>query len=146
MRLSFDISSHLGGHLESIRDLDQRKGFLKWITCAWDAMMKKETPINTSNLNFGSYDMMIIGTPVWAGNMTPAIRTFINKMPLGSSNVALFASCGRDTGCSLDEMSEILSRKGYKVSLRHGFKFSGRNPEDIKRETSQFSADIHSQF
>jgi flavodoxin len=99
MKLSHDISSLLGGQLENIKDLTQRQGFLKWITCAWDAMRKKETLIDTSHLEFGSYDMMVIGTPVWAGNMAPAIRTFINKIPLGRSRVALFAACGRDTGC-----------------------------------------------
>ncbi|MHB8063191.1 MAG: flavodoxin family protein [Ruminiclostridium sp.] len=38
-----------------------------------------------------NYDVIIIGTPVWAGSFTPPIKTFIRDNDLSNKKIALFA-------------------------------------------------------
>ena len=39
----------------------------------------------------GAYDRIIFGFPVWAGNVTPPIRTFVKEQDLQGKRVAAFA-------------------------------------------------------
>lgn len=36
------------------------------------------------------YDLLIIGTPIWAGNFTPPIKTFLREQNLSNKKVALY--------------------------------------------------------
>ncbi len=53
------------------------------------------------------YDLVILGTPVWAGTFTPPLRTFIRANKLTGKKVALFASC---SGGSADKCFEALEK------------------------------------
>jgi flavodoxin len=39
------------------------------------------------------YDLVILGTPIWAGTFAPPLRTFIRENKLTGKKVALFACC-----------------------------------------------------
>lgn len=43
------------------------------------------------NFNANEYDLIIIGTPVWAGSFTPPIKTFLRENDLKNKKIALFA-------------------------------------------------------
>lgn len=40
------------------------------------------------------YDVIIIGTPVWAGTFAPPLKTFLREHDLSHKKVALYACCG----------------------------------------------------
>ncbi len=52
-------------------------GFKKYFWCGKSAVMK-DTP-KLKKYDFKDYDLIIFGTPVWASNFTPPLRTFINE-------------------------------------------------------------------
>ena len=53
-----------------------------------------ETPkLEDYRFDRDGYDLVILGTPVWAGTFTPPLRTFIRDNALKSAKIALFASC-----------------------------------------------------
>ena len=39
------------------------------------------------------YDLVILGTPIWAGTFAPPLRTFIRENKLTRKKIALFACC-----------------------------------------------------
>lgn len=39
------------------------------------------------------YDLVILGTPIWAGTFAPPLRTFIRENELMEKKIALFACC-----------------------------------------------------
>lgn len=39
------------------------------------------------------YDLVILGTPVWAGTFAPPLRTFVRENSLAGKKVAFFACC-----------------------------------------------------
>lgn len=41
--------------------------------------------------DFEGYDLVIIGTPIWAGSFAPPIKTFLHEVNLKTAKVAAFA-------------------------------------------------------
>ena len=70
------------------------KGLKKFIWGGKSAVMG-ETPALQSYRFSGDYDRVIIGTPVWASNIAPPIRTFIreNKDKLRGKSISAFVCC-----------------------------------------------------
>ena len=55
------------------------KGFKKFFWGGKSAVMKETPNLVKYQFDSNKYDEIIIGTPVWASNITPPIRTFINE-------------------------------------------------------------------
>ncbi len=94
--LAETIAAELGADVEEVVDLKNRKGRLAFLSDGRDAMQGRETEIAPAKRTPTDYDLMIIGQPVWAGNPTPAIRTYLNKSDLSGKKVALFFSDSSD--------------------------------------------------
>jgi flavodoxin len=86
------VAAELAADTEEIIDKKKRQGMLGWLSAGRDAMGQKETEIAQTKRTLTDYDLVIIGQPVWAGNPTPAIRTYLNKNDLSRKKVALFFS------------------------------------------------------
>lgn len=54
--------------------------------------------ITVSPKNLGAYDELILGTPVWAGKMAPAIATLLKDKTVCSKVVAAFLLSGSGNG------------------------------------------------
>jgi len=67
------------------------------------------------NFRADDYDAIIIGTPIWAGNCTPPIRTFLAENDLNGKKIGLFAcsSSGKAEKCFETMKKEI----GIKESI-----------------------------
>jgi flavodoxin len=86
------IAAELGADTEEVIDLKNRQGKLAFISAGRDAMSGKETEIAQTKRTPIDYDLIVIAQPVWAGSLTPAIRTYLNKNDLSGKKVALFFS------------------------------------------------------
>jgi flavodoxin len=84
------IAAELGSDIEEIVDLKSREGKLNYMGAAGDASRGKETKIGPINRVPSDYDLIIIGTPIWAWSPTPAIRTYIKNNNFSGKKVALF--------------------------------------------------------
>jgi flavodoxin len=69
--------------------------------------------------NKNDYDIIILGTPVWAGTFTPPIKTFISKNNLSDKKIALYAcSTGGNAGKCLQKLQQELGiTKAATLSL-----------------------------
>lgn len=63
--------------VEEIIDNKNRNGVIGFMRSGFEAITKRLTKIENLKLNPDNFEHIIIGTPVWAGNLTPAIRTFL---------------------------------------------------------------------
>ncbi|HOW50643.1 MAG TPA: flavodoxin [bacterium] len=66
-------------------------GYLKAGKAAWQ---ETATSIEKLKKNPKDYDLVVIGTPIWAWNMTPAIRSFLTVYKDDLKKVAFFATEG----------------------------------------------------
>ncbi len=92
------ISENLTSENEEIFDTKNRLGFFGWLKSGKDAMMKKLTILEKITNNPASYDLIIIGTPIWASNMSTPIRTYITENFDKIKNVAFFCTEGSKGG------------------------------------------------
>lgn len=89
-RVAKEIAVRLGADIEKITDLKKRSGILGYIFGGRDAMKKRPTEIGELQKNPAEYDLIIMGSPVWSWNATPAITTYINKTRGRIKNAAFF--------------------------------------------------------
>ena len=84
------IAAELGSDIEEVVDLKKRAGKLGWMMAGKDATQEKQTQIGPTTRVPQDYDLIVLGTPIWASKPTPAIRTYIAKNDLSGKKVALF--------------------------------------------------------
>jgi flavodoxin len=80
--------------IEEIIDLKKRNGFLGFMRSGYDAVREKETKIQEARSSPQDYDIIFIGTPIWGGKMTPAIRTYLKHNDFCNKKLAFFCTMG----------------------------------------------------
>lgn len=88
------LAGRLRAEIEEIRDRKTRNGILGGLGGGKDAVLKRLTEIDPPNQDPSGYDLVLIGTPVWAGTMAPAVRTYLSQYTERLGNVALFCTMG----------------------------------------------------
>jgi len=84
------IAAEMGSDIEEIVDLKKREGKLGWMSAGRDATGGRETQIKPTTKVPADYDLIIVGTPVWAWRPSAAIKTYMGKNDLSGKKVALF--------------------------------------------------------
>lgn len=65
------------------------------------------------------YDLVILGTPIWAGTFAPPLRTFIRDNPMLNKQIALFATCsGGPTDKCFDQLKKAAQGSNVVATLR----------------------------
>lgn len=80
--------------LEEIVDTKKRKGVFGFIVAGKDAALKRTTTIEPIKADLSSYDLVVIGTPVWAGTVASPVRTFLSKHGSNVKQSAFFCTTG----------------------------------------------------
>ena len=106
-RVGSEIAKILKADIDEVIDKTDRSGIKGWLGGGKDAFFKNPTFIHFKK-DPANYDLVIIGTPVWAATQAPAIRTYLTEHKLKS--VAFFCTFGGSEGKTFSEM-EILSKK-----------------------------------
>jgi flavodoxin len=109
--LSETIASKIGAETIAIKPKNdiKSKGFMKYFWGGRQVIMKEEPELESLDKDLNSYDLIIIGTPVWAGTYVPAIRSFLSTKPLAGKRVACFCSHGGGPGKTLANLESSLS-------------------------------------
>jgi len=108
------ISEILWCDIEEIKDLENRNGKWAYIKSCIDAKFGRFTSIDEDFPEIKKYDLIIIGTPTWAGSLTPAVRTFIKEYGT-SKNVAFFCTCGGGNTNSVFKEMETKTKKPIAI-------------------------------
>ena len=90
-----EIARALGGaDLEEIRDTVDRRGFRGYLRSGRDAMRHATTVLVSPGRDVRGYDEVVVGTPVWAGNVSTPTRTWLVAHAGELRRVALFLTYG----------------------------------------------------
>lgn len=114
--LAEKLGDELGADLAEIRDLRKRGGFFGFLGGVRDAHLGLKTEVAPSNFDLGDYELVILGTPVWAYNPTPAISTFLDKCNLLNKKVILFVT-SRGVGYrrAINILKDMVGKRGGRV-------------------------------
>jgi len=93
-KVAEEIANALKCDIEEIIDTKDRSGASGYLASGRDAMKKKLTGIKEIKNDPSQYDLIILGTPVWAAKMSTPVRTYISQNKEKLKNVAFFCTMG----------------------------------------------------
>lgn len=113
------IADEIGADKRRLYVIDEKrkKGFSKILWGGFQVIRKKEPELSPLNIDIKDYDLIIIGTPVWAGTYAPAIRTFLNKNEFKGLNIAYFYTDLGGPGNIEMDLSHTFSRSNLVGKL-----------------------------
>lgn len=127
--------------LKPIKDIKSGK-FMKYVWGGKQVLMRKKPALKSMNKNPNDYDILFIGTPIWASKFTPAINSFLDKVRIKGKKIALFCChAGGGNGKAFrmikEELkeNEILSEIEFKNPLKN-------NKEDVKLRLEEWIEEI----
>jgi len=129
-----------------IIDRRNRKGFFALIKASFDALTANVTVIEQFPHQLEDYDLIILGNPVWAASITPALRTFL----LGNSEilpeVAFFLThAGSGTERSFKQMESLTGRDPLATLVLERSIIQQEKPE-LEEEIKHFKDLIESKL
>ncbi len=90
----------------------KRDGVLGWLKSGRDAMRKREADIRPVLFDVSEFDLVVIGTPVWAFTVTPAVRKFCREHGPRCARVAFFCTMGgKGHERTFREMAELCGKQ-----------------------------------
>ncbi len=111
-KVAESISRALSCDIEEILETKNRTGILAYIAAGRQAHKKELTVIEPIKKDPGAYDVVALGTPVWAGNMSTPVRTYISQNRERFKRVAFFCTCGgTDADKTLEAMKDLCQKE-----------------------------------
>ncbi|MDD4975503.1 MAG: flavodoxin [Bacteriovorax sp.] len=92
-RVAENVAKALSADIDEIIDQRDRNGIKGWLLGGRDGMKESLTEIKTKK-DPEKYDLVIVGTPVWAWNITPAVRTYVTKFRKNIKRMAVLVTAG----------------------------------------------------
>lgn len=105
--ISNEISKRLNADVEEVIDINDRQGYLNLLKSIKEAISEKESKIHDLKYDPENYDLVIIGTPVWASRIASPIITFLKRNRTHLNNVAFFYT---QTGSSKNLVFEQMEK------------------------------------
>ncbi len=122
------VAGTIGADLLELRpskDLDPR-GAMKYILGGRQVVRKIKPELLPFDRKAEDYDLLFIGTPVWAFSYAPALASFFSAVKLRDKKIALFCCHGGSKGKTLEKMkrqlagNEIIGQFDLKEPLKLG--------------------------
>ena len=110
-----EIQKNLNCDIEEIIDTKDRSGIIGYIVSCYDAIKAKPGEIKPIEKDVSEYDLVIVGTPVWASTMAPAILTYLTENKEKFKEVSFFCTCGSGGyDKTLSKMEEITGKRSVE--------------------------------
>ena len=87
------IREKLDYDIEEITDAGKYGGKIGYMKGGFDATTGKTTKINEITKNPSDYDLVIVGTPIWASNMATPVYSYLIKYSDQINDIAPFCTC-----------------------------------------------------
>jgi flavodoxin len=117
-----------------------KKG-LRMAHAALGALLKKKAELEPIDKHVEDYEAILIGTPIWAGNISPPVRTFLTHHHLHGKKIGLFASCGGQTGLTFKDMKKNLA--GNEIIGEIILTEASKNPEENTKKIREWVTEIY---
>lgn len=131
-KIAEELAYVFGAGVARVLEKKDRKGIKGYFGAGKDAILKKEVEIEPVSLNPQDYELIFIGTPVWAGGIVPAIRTYLKRTKIKNKKIGFFCTTHvSGINASFKEMTSLLEEN--QIVAKMGFNaFSLRNFAYVK--------------
>jgi len=121
-RLAEALANALQADIEPINDRESRSGIFGYLRSVAESLQKRGAPIEPMKTDPASYDLVVIGTPVWAWSVSSPVRSYLAAYRGRLPDVAFFCTMGgRGSERAFEEMQAIAGkapRAGCAVTAR----------------------------
>jgi flavodoxin len=130
-----------GGTLRELVDTNARTNL---VAAALAALFRRSARLVSPNYDVAGYETVVIVTPIWVGNPTPAANTFLRTVDLTGKKVLIVAlgESGENLGTSsrLEKMARDRGGQVIGVHHIHGLNSSGKAGPSATAEELQGQA------
>jgi flavodoxin len=110
------LAQSLNCDSEELIDTKKRSGPLGFVSAGKGAKAKKLTKLTDIKRDPALYDLVILGTPIWAGTLSSATRTYITTNTSKFKRVAFFCTHGGGESQQLfAEMEALCERRPVSI-------------------------------
>lgn len=132
------IAAEVGADVEEVIDLKKRSGVFGFLTGGSDARRGKKTEIGAVTKSPADYDLIVVGTPVWAGRPVPAITSYLKKNDLSGKKTAIFLTQGgkKPQTKAFDATKALISNSDFlgEISIVNAL----ANKEDSEKQITEW--------
>jgi len=128
-----------GGELIEVVSKEYSSKITAYTIGCYRAMKGMSDPIEPKTIDVAADDVIVIGTPVWAGKATPAINAAVAALEgCKGKKAVIYATCGKNGGDSLPILKKALGERG--VTVTGEFVFDRTGIKDPVRINAMISA------
>ncbi len=109
-KVAEELKTQLSADIEEVTEPKGRGGPLGWIRSGKEASDGAIVPINPPKADPSTYDIIIIGTPVWAWNVSSPVRSYLSMMKGRLPRVAFFCTMGSKSGETFKVMEGLAGK------------------------------------
>jgi flavodoxin len=89
-----ELVAALRADVDQLDDRRDRCGVWGYLRCAREALRKRTVELLPPAYDPSSYDVVVLGTPVWAGNISSPLRSYVEAHKAQLKRVAFFCTQG----------------------------------------------------
>jgi flavodoxin len=93
-RLAGELVAALAADVDPLDDGRDRAGVWQYLRCASEALKKRTIELLPSAYDPSRYEVVVLGTPVWAGNVSSPLRSYAAARKERLRRVAFFCTQG----------------------------------------------------
>ena len=140
------IADRLGADLLELKaENEPPRNALKFLVGGKSVLMGEKALLHRFKEDPSAYDVIVLGTPVWAGRVTPAIREFALSHPFEGKKVGIFAcSAGGDAESVFGQMRNLLG--GNEICATLSLKNPLKNRSKADQEADAFCVEMEKQI
>jgi flavodoxin len=105
------LQQALEADMIEIKDLNDRSGRWGYVKTAIGSLLGMHTDIEPENPDLSTYPNIILGSPIWTGKLSMAIRTLIDTNNFDGKKVVIFTTTNAFEKETYKEKSKDLVRK-----------------------------------
>ena len=124
------ITGICGADCEEIRDSAVRSGLVGWFLSGREAWLGRAAPIEPPSCDPQEYDLVVVGSPLWAGRLSSPVRSYLQGQRGRIPQVAAFITRGGTNPRKAFEEIERLAGKAPVATLTLTERELGRGAHD----------------
>ena len=132
-----------GADLFELKPVKEKKrtGFAKYFWGGGQVIFKRRPALKPLEADISSYDLIVLGTPVWAGFPSPAMLSFLAQKRITGKKIALFCSYDGSSGKTFERLKALLP--GNTMVGEMGLKSPARaGSEAVKIQIEKWAKEI----
>lgn len=144
-KLAEYVSKKLRCDVEEIKRKDEigaKSLFMQIVTISFEMLIGKKPKLKPMKSDISKYDKIIIGTPLWAGNLSTPIRAFLKAYGSDMKDVAFFCTKGGDDS-KIMKITDSFESLTNDASAVLGVSENQLNDNSYKKMADSFIKDVN---